>query len=222
MKLNEIEEYRKKDGGIRTLSLRAEEADENKMKISGVAVTANFIDSHNTMFTENCLKKNSGKNIIFTSDHMRDFQHLISNEAKTALKSMPKKEVGLNSDGEIPCLLFGAEIEADDNEQMFRAYKKGRVKQHSIEFLSSYKDEILCVKEDGNYKANWDKYYPLLANPEVADKRGWFSVYEKADIVGVSAVLLGSNKLTPTLSIRCDEGVFEKPEEKKSFFERIK
>jgi hypothetical protein len=42
----------------------------------------------------------------------------------------------------------------------------------------------------------------MVINKEVADERGWFYVYEKAPIIEISAVVMGSNVLTPTLSER--------------------
>ena len=71
-----------------------------------------------------------------------------------------------------------------------------------------------------------------MANKEVADERGWFYVYERAPIVAISAVVLGSNRLTPTLSARgfndlkielpeMVQQVEEQKEEKRSMFSRL-
>ena len=48
---------------------------------------------------------------------------------------------------------------------------------------------------------DWDKYYPIVANKEVADERGFFWIVSEAKIIEGSAVVMGSNSATPTLSI---------------------
>jgi hypothetical protein len=50
-------------------------------------------------------------------------------------------------------------------------------------------------------KANWDKYYPMVANKEKADEEGYFFAVTEAKIIEGSAVLKGSNYVTPTLDI---------------------
>jgi hypothetical protein len=59
----------------------------------------------------------------------------------------------------------------------------------------------LAVNDD-EYKdefKTWQEVYPLLGNPEEADKDGYFWAVREAKLIEVSAVLLGSNVLTPTL-----------------------
>lgn len=225
MKIEEIKEFISQDNHTRSISLRAipcGDEKEKKIRVEGVAVTAGILDSYNTMFTRSCLDKNKNRNLVFTSDHIRDFAHLITNEAITSVKDVERKDLGIEGEGTIGSLVFNAEFEEDDNEQMFRAYKKGMVKQHSIEFKE--RDYNFCFKDgDVHDKANWDKFFTQL-EPEsraIADERGWFVAYDDADIMGVSAVLYGSNKLTPTLSARSDKGIIDEVN-KKGFFARIK
>ena len=92
---------------------------------------------------------------------------------------------------------------------MFDLYKKGRVNQHSV--VMRYVKMFLCInKSEPMYsqeKENWDKYYPQVANKEVADEKGYFWAVTEAKIVEGSAVVKGSNFATPTLEIDIKEAV---------------
>ena len=54
---------------------------------------------------------------------------------------------------------------------------------------------------DSEEKKIWDKYYPIAVNKEVADNYGYFFVVTQAKIVEGSAVPIGSNRATPTISV---------------------
>ena len=58
---------------------------------------------------------------------------------------------------------------------------------------------------DKDEKALWDKYYPVVANKEVADERGYMWIVSEAKIIEGSAVVMGSNSATPTISIESKE-----------------
>ena len=56
-------------------------------------------------------------------------------------------------------------------------------------------------KYDVEEKANWDKYIKQVANKEDAEAAGYFWAVTEAKIVEGSAVLFGSNPITPTLTV---------------------
>ena len=228
MNIEEIKKIVLEKDGMRSVNSANASSSEDSITIEAVAITANCIDSHNTMFTEECLRESVGANIIFDADHERDFEHLISNSVETEMRIIDVKTLGYDGNGNAPAFCFKASFTKEDNPMMFRQYRAERVKYHSIEFDWMRSSSVLCVnterEDDKEYKDNWDKYYPTLVNKELADERGWFKAYEKAPIVGIGAVVLGSNKLTPTLSARGynDEEIKfvpkKKEEEQKSFF----
>ena len=51
-------------------------------------------------------------------------------------------------------------------------------------------------------KAVWDKYYPEIANNKEADNTGYFWAVTEAKVIEGSAVPMGSNPITPTISIK--------------------
>lgn len=198
--------------------------ESSKITIEGVAITANYIDSHNSIFTEECLRKSVGLDIFHNAEHIRDFSHLINPRVDTEVREFDLKDLGADIEGNALSFVFTSTFEEEDNKKMFKEYSRGRVRYHSIEFDWGAREEILCVRDEDNFKANWDKYYPQVINKEVADRRGWFYVYETAPILGISAVVLGSNRLTPTLSARgySEEDLTYEKEVKTTFLQRIR
>jgi hypothetical protein len=57
------------------------------------------------------------------------------------------------------------------------------------------------LPEYSSDKQNFDKYYPMVLNKDEADKSGYFWAVTEAKNVEASAVVKGSNFLTPVLSI---------------------
>jgi hypothetical protein len=84
---------------------------------------------------------------------------------------------------------------------MLKQYANGWVKNHSVGMR--YVNLELAINSeaeyDKEYKERWDKYYPIVANKELADERGYMWIVSEAKIVEGSAVVMGSNSATPTL-----------------------
>lgn len=100
-------------------------------------------------------------------------------------------------------LVYEAEISKSRNEYMFNQYKSGYVLNHSvgmryIKLFFCYNSEDPAYSQD---KENWDKYYPMVLNKGEADKWGYFWAIVEAKNIEGSAVVKGSNFLTPVLSM---------------------
>ena len=109
------------------------------------------------------------------------------------------RELGLDMDGTTESIIYVGDVKKEYNAKIFDKYKKGRIKQHSIG-LHYVKLDLAINDEDwGKEKDFWDKYYPQVINKEVTDERGYFWVVGEYKLIENSAVLFGSNVLTPTL-----------------------
>jgi hypothetical protein len=68
---------------------------------------------------------------------------------------------------------------------------------------------FLCIDSNeamySNEKASWDKYYPMVANKEVADQKGFFWAVTEAKVIEGSAVVKGSNECTPVMEIEIEK-----------------
>lgn len=108
-----------------------------------------------------------------------------------------------NTSQTVEVLIYESTISKLRNPLMFEQYKNGYVLSHSVGMR--YIKLLLCVNSEESYnsseKENWDKYYDVILNKDQADKKGYFwAVVESRNIEG-SAVVKGSNFLTPVLSI---------------------
>jgi hypothetical protein len=88
---------------------------------------------------------------------------------------------------------------------MEEQYRKGFVKNHSVGMR--YVVIKLCVNEPDNdyYKeeyANWVQYSSMVANISDAEAQGYFWAVLEAKVIEGSAVVKGSNSITPTLGIK--------------------
>ena len=68
---------------------------------------------------------------------------------------------------------------------MSKKYKQNKVKNHSVGMRYVKLDLAMNSesKWDEEEKKVWDKYYPIVANKEVADERGYFWVVTEAKII---------------------------------------
>lgn len=166
--------------------------------------TTNYLDSHFDVHIPNLWKKSISENptTYLLKSHLRDFEYVITDSAIPYVKNMNWTDLGLNSEGKTQALIFKAEISRERNEFMYEQYLKGYVKQHSVGM--KYINIFFCVNSDDRYfieeKKNWDKYYNEIVNKEIADKEMCFWAVTEAKLIEGSAVLFGSNPITPTLS----------------------
>ena len=184
------------------------------IKVKMVANTANFVDSHMDMILPGAYKesiKARGTSIPHLLDHNQSAVGHIGDVTKVYTKVMDLKDLGFNADGTTTALLMESTVRKDYNEQAFKFYSNGKINQHSIGLSYGGLDLAINSNHESD-KANkqlWDKYYPQVINKDVIDKRGYFYIVPKVDIRENSAVLFGSNSLTPTLSMKYDASLLD-------------
>lgn len=200
----------------------------NSLKAKLVINTTNLMDSHSDVHFKGTWNKSTKeiKNTLLLQEHRMTFDHIISDDVKAEVKTMSWADLGLSFKGDTEALIFNANISKQRNPFMFEQYAKGYVKEHSVG-MRYVKLELAINSEskwDVEEKEVWDKYYPEIANKEVADERGYFWAVTEAKIVEGSAVVKGSNYATPVLNIEAEKSLqTEEPtdvtqtEEKKQF-----
>jgi hypothetical protein len=176
------------------------------LDVKVVINTTNFLDSHGDLHINGIWNKSvaDNKTFLHLQQHQRDFDKVISDSAKGSVQSMTWKQLGLPYKGNTEALVFESTIERLRNGFMLKQYANGWVKQHSVGM--NYVDIDLAINSeadyDKEYKELWDKYYPVVANKELADERGYMWIVSQAKIVEGSAVVMGSNSATPTLETK--------------------
>ena len=175
----------------------------NEFKVKVIINTTNLMDSHLDVHIPGLWGKSlkENKDIMHLQEHAMKFANIISSGAdlKTFTKTFSFSELGFDFEGDTEALVFESNIRKDRNEFMFDQYSKGYVKQHSVGMR--YVKIVMCINNE-SYGAEfeaWEKYFPMVANKEMAEDKGFFWAVKEAKVVEGSAVPLGSNFVTPTL-----------------------
>lgn len=177
--------------------------DPTKLRVVLVINTTNWYDSHSDVHIPGLWKKSLADNkktgFYLLDNHQRGFEDVIAEGCKADATSMSWKDVGVNLIGNTEALVFVGVVDQSRNEKMFDQYSKGYVKKHSVGMR--YVKMVTCINDDDYpvQKENWDKYYPMVANPDDIDSDGYFWAILEAKVIEGSAVLFGSNCVTPTL-----------------------
>ena len=173
------------------------------LNVKVVINTTNFLDSHGDVHINGIWNKSVKDNVSFLhlQEHEREFDKVITDSAKGYVQSMQWKKLGLPYEGKTEALIFESTIDKKRNEFMLNQYANGWVKNHSVgmRYVSLELAINTQAEYDKEYKDLWDEFYPIIANKETADERGYFWVVKEAKIIEGSAVVMGSNSATPTL-----------------------
>lgn len=170
------------------------------------------------------LLKNAGKKSIKERrgmiPHIFDHEWSMLNEVGDVkdiyYQDLPLRDLGLKQDGTAQVLTFYTEVIKSYNEKVFEKYRLKKVKQHSIGLW--YDDLQLAVNApddeywEDEYKV-WKKYIDQIINKELPESRGYFFAVSQFTLLENSAVLLGANFLTPTISTSEKETTSDTPPE---------
>lgn len=168
--------------------------------------TTNWLDSHGDVHIPGLWKKSlkDSLNQIHLQEHEMAFAFVISDESKGYTEKLTWKELGLDLPGVTEALIFSTTF-TGRNPYMEDQYRKKFVKNHSVGMR--YVIIKLCVNEpeDDYFKeeyANWVQYAPQVANIADAEKQGFFWAVLEAKVIEGSAVVKGSNIITPTIGFK--------------------
>lgn len=177
--------------------------DLTELKVRVVINTTNLLDSHGDVHIKGLWNRSlshSDKRLLL-QEHKKAFDAVIASDSLAYVKTLAWKTLGANYEGSTQALVFDSVIKQSRNPFMFQQYKDGYVNNHSVGM--QYVEMVYCIDTEESwakdYKDNWDKYYPMIANKEDADLKGYFTAVLEAKVVEGSAVLFGSNFITPTL-----------------------
>lgn len=178
--------------------------DTNILQVKSVINTTNLLDSHGDVHMKGLWKKSLSENkgIYLLQEHKQSFANIISDDVTPTTKNLTWKSLGYDFEGSTQALVFDSLIpKTKYNELMFDMYLNGRVKNHSVGM--QYVKIAFCVNSTDSYwkeeKDNFDKYINEVANKEDAMQAGNFWAVLEAKVIEGSAVLRGSNTITPTL-----------------------
>lgn len=191
-------------------------ADIETIKATVIINTTNILDSHGDVHIPNIWNKSVKelKRVYLLQEHQMKFDKIITDKVKASVKNYSWSELGFPEfNGKTQALVFDAEIDSDRNEYMFEQYLKGYVNNHSVGM--QYVNLFLCINSDEKYyreeKENWDKYITEVVNSDKAIEQGYFWAVTEAKIIEGSAVPIGSNYATPTMSVNTTQNIEAEP-----------
>lgn len=192
------------DGALKAFTGNPEIIDMDKFNLKVVINTTNLMDSHDDVHFPGIWNKSlkENKSIYLLQEHQMRFDKVISDEVQAKAVTMAWSELGYKYEGFTQALIFDAAVEKDRNPFMAEQYAKGRVKNHSVGMR--YMKIDLAMNSESQYdkeeKKIWDKYISQVVNREQAEEKGYFWAVTEAKVIEGSAVLMGSNYATPTIS----------------------
>jgi hypothetical protein len=190
---------------FKALSTSKEHDTDNVIKRTVIGNTYNWLDSHGDVHLDGTF----GKSI---SERQNKIWHLHDHEQKiTAKVGIPSKiyeekiewsDLGIKKAGTTTALMMDSNIRKDYNNLIFQEYKDGNIDQHSV---GMYYVKIDFAVNDKDHKAEfktWNDNIESIGNRESAEELGYFYAVKEAKLVEISAVLQGSNELTPTIEAK--------------------
>ena len=190
---------------FKALSTSKEHDTDNVIKRTVIGNTYNWLDSHGDVHLDGTF----GKSI---SERQNKIWHLHDHEQKiTAKVGIPSKiyeekvswsDLGIKKAGTTTALMMDSDIRKDYNNLIFQEYKDGNIDQHSV---GMYYVKIDFAVNDKEHKAEfktWNDNIENIGNREKAEELGYFYAVKEAKLVEISAVLQGSNELTPTIEAK--------------------
>ena len=184
---------------------KAVQTDTEVIKVLAVINTTNYLDSHDDVHINGIWTKTikENKRVLHLQEHKNEFDKIIASHSDLKVKTeiMKWSELGYNYKGETEALISDSNVKKARNSFMFEQYKNGWIDNHSVGM--QYVKIALAVNDPEMKEEfeTWQKYIEVIANKEVAEKQGYFFAVTEAKLIEGSAVLRGSNDITPTLSV---------------------
>lgn len=176
---------------------------ENEIYRTIVGNTYFWMDSHDDVHLTNCfatsIEQRTAKRISHLHDHEQRLDAKVGKFSAVYEPMIAWRDLGVNRDGETMVLAADSAIKRGLNSKVFEQYASDEIDQHSVGMIYDKIELAINDPERTKEYALWNSIYPLLGNPERADKMGFFWAVKSAKLIEISAVLNGSNEITPTL-----------------------
>lgn len=174
------------------------------IEVKSIINTTNVIDSHMDLHLQGIWNKTVKDNPYnpVLKQHENKFESVIANKAKNLNQNMNFKDIGVDIDFAMQanCNIFT--IDKNKQPLMFDKYASGEVEQHSVGMI--YVDLDIAYYDESSQK-EMDFFESMLLqciNPEIAEEAGYVWVIREAKKREGSAVVFGSNPITPTLYVK--------------------
>lgn len=174
------------------------------IEVKAVINTTNIIDSHMDLHMAKIWNKTVMDNpmSLHLKTHKQEFESIISAKARSYNEKTNFNKLGLNKEFATIANINHFTIDKAKDPFMFDKYINGEVMEHSIGMMYVTLD-LAYYDEDSQKNMDFFELAKSNAvNPEVADENGYVWVVYEAKKREGSAVVFGSNSVTPTLFVK--------------------
>ncbi len=181
-------------------------SEKDVLEVKVAINTTKLMDSHDDVHWDGLWNKSLKENfrIKHVQEHKMQFDKIISDkeDLKAYTEKMSWRDLGYDVDGKSEALIFESKVRKSRNAFMYDQYKNDNVDNHSVGMIYVKLFFAMNSKEaeHAQYKEVWDEYVGKIANKSKAEDKGYFWLVKEAKVREGSAVVDGSNFITPTLS----------------------
>lgn len=177
----------------------------DEIEVNNIANLSGWCDSYMDVCIKDCWNKTiKDKSIVYhLKNHDYSTDDIVGKDAELYTKMFALSYFGIESDiDKAQALMMRSIVPKEYDKKTYYLYRDNQIKQHSIGYWIIQMK--LCIDseldEDSSYKANWDKYYPMVINKDKVDKYGYFWALTEIRILENSCVLFGANEHTGNYS----------------------
>lgn len=177
--------------------------DAKKIIVESIINTTKLFDSHGDVHIDGLWNKSikETKQNYLVKEHNFSFDGIVSDAVKVSTKDISWSDLGFDYAGKTQALVYTSEIDSTDSTGMFDRYKTGKVNQHSVGMRYVKLQLAVDNKRYPEEQKAWKDYYDMIANKSEVDAAGYFWAVTEAKNIEGSAVVKGSNFVTPTTSV---------------------
>ena len=174
------------------------------IQVKTVINTTNIIDSHSDLHMPTIWNKTVKDNpfSFHLKQHESIFESVISNKARNYNEKSNFNNLGLDVNFPTVANINEFIFARKSMPFMFDKYVNGDVMQHSVGMMYVNLDMAFYDEESEKQMDFFNEMKKNAVNPEVADEYGYFWVVYEAKKREGSAVVFGSNSVTPTLYVK--------------------
>jgi len=189
----------------KALSTSTKDDTDTMIRRTIIGNTYNWLDSHGDVHVGSTFGKSIGERagkIWHLHDHEYKITAKVGSPQKVYEREVKWRDLGVDKAGSTIALFMDTDIKKSYNELIFDEYKTGNINQHSV---GMYYVKIELAINDKEYEEEykvWQDYIGVIGNKSKAIEQGYFWAVKEAKLIEISAVLEGSNELTPTIDAK--------------------
>jgi hypothetical protein len=193
------------EAAIKALTTSTDKDTDSSIYRTVIGNTYNWLDSHGDVHVNNTFSKSlqeRSDKVLHLHDHIYQITAKVGKPISVYEQRIKWADLGVTKSGYTTALMMDSEILKAYNALVFDQYGTGQIDQHSV---GMYYVKVDLAVNDPDYEDEYklyNSYIDQIGNAEKANSAGYFWAVQEAKLIEISAVLQGSNELTPTVEAK--------------------